>query len=219
MAAQRGHDWLHQGDPFWPAQAAVAATVLLSLLLADPLTLGPRYLLPGIELVLFAALVKVVPSRATEQSPGRRRFALSVIGLVSLATLVSLARLVHFLISGGEVAGERLIESGLVLWLTNVVLFAVWFWEMDRGGPVARFRHPDALADFLFPQMDPDVGMKEWRPGFGDYLYTSLTNSTAFSPTDTLPLTHTAKLVMALQSVTALATIGLVVARAVNILG
>jgi uncharacterized membrane protein len=219
MEERRVRDRIEHGDPFWPAQAAVAATVLLSLLLADPLTLGPRYLLPGIELLLFLALVKVVPSRATEHSTARRRFALSVIGLVSLATLVSLARLIHFLVSGGAVAGERLIESGAVLWLTNVLLFAVWYWEMDRGGPVARFRHPDALADFLFPQMDPDVGMKDWRPGFGDYLYTSLTNSMAFSPTDTMPLTHTAKLVMALQSVTALSTIGLVVARAVNILG
>jgi hypothetical protein len=217
--AARVRDRIARGDPFWPAQVAVAGAVLLSLLLADSLTIGPRWLLPAIEGTLFVVLVTVVPRRATKHSQGRRTFALCVIGLVSAATIYSLTRLVHFLISGGEVGGERLIESGAVLWVTNVLLFAVWYWELDRGGPVARHLHPDALADFQFPQMDPDVGMKEWRPGFGDYLYTSLTNSVAFSPTDTMPLTLTAKGLMALQSLTALLTIALVVARAVNILG
>jgi uncharacterized membrane protein len=219
MEAARVRDRIERGDPFWPAQAAVAAAVLLSLLLADPLTIGPRWLLPVIEGALFAVLVIVVPRRATKHSRGRRTFALCVIGLVSVATIYSLARLVHFLVSGGDVGGERLIESGAVIWVTNVLLFAVWYWELDRGGPVARHLHPDGLADFQFPQMDPDVGMKEWRPGFFDYLYTSLTNSVAFSPTDTMPLTQTAKALMALQSITALLTIALVVARAVNILG
>ena len=91
---------------------------------------------------------------------------------------------------------------------------------MDRGGPVARFRDPDALPDFQFPQMEnPKLAPPNWRPGFLDYLYTSLTNATAFSPTDTMPLTQTAKVVMSVQSVAALVTVGLVVARAVNILG
>jgi hypothetical protein len=219
MEAARVRDRIERGDPFWPAQAAVASAVLLSLLLADPLTIGPRWLLPVIELALFVVLVTVVPRRATRHSRGRRAFALAVIGLVSAVSIYSLARLVHFLVAGGEVGGERLIESGAVIWLTNVLLFAVWYWELDRGGPVARHLPPDALADFQFPQMDPDVGMKAWRPGFGDYLYTSLTNSVAFSPTDTLPLTLTAKGLMALQSVTALLTVALVVARAVNVLG
>jgi uncharacterized membrane protein len=219
MEAQRVRDRIEHGDPFWPAQAAVAGAILLSLLLADPLTVGPRFLLPGVELVLLVVLVTAVPSRATRHSRGRRRFALAVIGFVSLVNLVSLVRLVHLLVSGGAVGGERLIESGAVIWLTNVLLFAVWYWELDRGGPVTRHLNADALADFQFPQMDPDVGMKDWRPGFGDYLYTSLTNSVAFSPTDTLPLTQTAKLVMAVQSIAALVTLGLVVARAVNVLG
>jgi hypothetical protein len=107
----------------------------------------------------------------------------------------------------------------VVLWGTNVLLFAVWYWEMDRGGPVTRFRHPDMLPDFQFPQMEnPELAPKGWRPGFLDYLYTSLTNATAFSPTDTMPLTQTAKAVMGVQGVAALVTVGLVVARAVNIL-
>jgi hypothetical protein len=139
---------------------------------------------------------------------------------VSLASLVSLGLLVHFLINGGHAGGHRLILSGAVLWATNVLLFAVWYWEMDRGGPVARFLGPHPLHDFQFPQLEnPQLAPSDWRPGFLDYLYTSLTNATAFSPTDTMPLTQTAKLVMGLQSTSALLTVGLVIARAVNILG
>ena len=99
---------------------------------------------------------------------------------------------------GGHAGGHKLILSGAVLWVTNVLLFAVWYWEMDRGGPVARFVDPHPLRDFQFSQMEnPQLAPADWRPGFVDYLYTSLTNATAFSPTDTMPLTQTAKIVMA----------------------
>jgi uncharacterized membrane protein len=210
---------LEEGDPFWPAQLAVAVAIALSLLLPDSLLIGPRWLLPAIELVLLFVLVAVVPRRATRHDRRRRAFALTVVGVVSATTIVSLARLVHYLVAGGQVKGERLIESGALLWLTLVLLFAVFYWEFDGGGPVARLHHPE-FPDFLFPQMDStDHAPPGWRPGFVDYLYLSLTNSVAFSPTDTLPLTGTAKVVMGVQSVTALMTIGLVVARAVNILG
>jgi uncharacterized membrane protein len=209
---------VEEGDPFWPAQLAVAVAIGLNFALADKVTLGPIWLMPAIEGALLAALVAIAgPSgRAKEHAPRRRAFALTVIAIVSAANIASLAMLVDFLINGGEVGGHRLIQSGAVLWATNVLLFAVWYWEMDGGGPVHRFQRTHALLDFQFPQSAP---AGRWRPGFGDYLYTSLTNATAFSPTDTMPLTHTAKLVMALQSVTALLTVGLVVARAVNILG
>lgn len=216
----RLHRRLEEGDPFWPAQVAVALAIGLSLTLPDKLRLGPRVLLPAIETVLLFVLIKVVPRRATRHDRRLRHFALGVVGVVSLTTVLSLARLVHYLIAGGQVGGERLIESGAVLWLTIVLLFAVWYWELDGGGPVARKLHPAPCPDFLFPQLDsPEHAPKDWRPGFVDYLYLSLTNSMAFSPTDTLPLTGTAKVLMGVQSVTALMTIGLVVARAVNILG
>ena len=210
---------LEQGDPYWPAQASIALAIVLSLLLPDDLLIGPRYLLPAVEFVALFVLVVVVPRRATRHDRRRRMFALTVVGLVSATTIVSLARLVHYLIAGGQIGGERLIESGALLWLTLVLLFAVFYWEFDGGGPVARMQHPD-FPDFLFPAMDsPSHVPANWRPGFVDYFYLSLTNSTAFSPTDTLPLTGTAKVLMGIQSVTALMTLGLVVARAVNILG
>ena len=216
----RVRDRVERGDPYWPAQLAVAAAIALNLALANQITIGPRWLLPGVEGLLLIALVIVAPARATVHRVGERRFALAVIGLVSAVNVALLVRLVDELINGGHVGGHALVLSGAVLWATNVLLFAVWYWEMDRGGPVARYRNADAMVDFQFPQMDsPQLAPKGWRPGFLDYLYLSFTNSTAFSPTDTMPLTHTAKIVMAIQSVTALLTVGLVIARAVNILG
>jgi uncharacterized membrane protein len=213
-------DRVEHGDPYWPSQLAVALAIALNLALVDKVTIGPTWALPAIEGLLLVALVVVVPRRATVHSMARRRFALTVIAAVSMANVVSLALLVRYLIDGGDVDGHRLVLSGAVLWATNVLLFAVWYWELDRGGPVARFVDPSRLPDLQFPQMEnPHLAPKHWRPGFGDYLYTSLTNATAFSPTDTMPLTQTAKLVMAVQSTTALLTVALVVARAVNVLG
>jgi uncharacterized membrane protein len=220
MEADRVRDRIEHGDPYWPAQLAVGLAIVLNLALANQITIGPRWLLPGVEGILLVSLVVVAPARATVQRVRERRFALAVIGLVSLVNIVLLGRLIDQLINGSTVGGRSLILSGAVLWVTNVLLFAVWYWEMDRGGPVARYLNATALVDFQFPQMDsPDLAPEGWRPGFLDYLYLSLTNSTAFSPTDTMPLTHTAKIVMAIQSVTALLTVGLVIARAVNILG
>jgi hypothetical protein len=221
MEADRVRDRIEHGDPYWPAQLAVGLAIALSLALTDQIMIGPRWLLPGVEGILLVALVVVAPARATVHRVGERRFALAVIGLVSLVNVVLLGRLVDHLINGGHgVGGRPLILSGAVLWVTNVLLFAVWYWEMDRGGPVARYLNATALVDFQFPQMDdPKLAPEGWRPGFLDYLYTSFTNSTAFSPTDTMPLTHTAKAVMAIQAMTALLTVGLVIARAVNILG
>jgi uncharacterized membrane protein len=219
MERARVRDRLEHGDPYWPAQLSVALAIALNLALTEKVTIGPTWLLPSVEGVLLVALIVVAPQRATKHSVGRRRFALAVIGLVSVGNIVSLGLLIHYLINGGKAGGHALILSGAVLWVTNVLLFSVWYWEMDRGGPVHRFLTPDALPDFQFPQMEnPQFAPKGWRPGFLDYLYTSLTNATAFSPTDTMPLTQTAKIVMAIQSVAALLTIGLVVARAVNIL-
>ena len=217
---RRLDDRLEKGEPLWPAQLAVAVAILLHLALAEQISLGPRWVMPAIEGVLLVALIVVSPARAPAHAGGRRAFALVVVGLVSFANIVSLGLLVHYLIAGGAAKGSPLIGSGVLLWATNVLLFSVWLWELDRGGPAVRHLHDDAQPDLQFPQMEnPGLAPAGWRPAFGDYLYTSLTNATAFSPTDVMPLTHSAKLVMSLQSVTALATLGLVVARAVNILG
>jgi hypothetical protein len=220
MSERRALRRLELGDPYWPSQLAVALIIALQVTLTDQISPGPWWLAAAIESVLLAALVVVTPARATRHTPGRRKLAMTLIGVVSLINIIALLLLVHYLVTGGDVDGESLILSGVKLLATNVLLFALWFWELDRGGPVERFSRPDALPDFQFPQMDnPHLAPPNWRPGFGDYLYTSLTNATAFSPTDVLPLTHTAKAIMAVESVSSLVTIGLVLARAVNILG
>lgn len=203
----------------WPAQVAVAATIVIGFAQPERVSAGPSWLLPAFEAVLLVTLAAVTPARATDYSAPRRRFTLVVIGIVTLANVVSLCLLVNHLING-QGSGRELIVSGAGLWATNVLLFGVWYWQLDRGGPEERFLAPDALPDLQFPQMEnPAFAPSGWRPGFVDYAYTSLTNATAFSPTDTMPLTHTAKTLMGIQSVTALLTLGLVVARAVNILG
>jgi uncharacterized membrane protein len=211
---------IEDGDALWPAQAAVAVAIALNLGLSHRLLIGPRWVLPGVEAVLLAVLIGITPYRAARQESERRRLALTVIALVSLTNVVTLGLLVHYMINGGKVHGHELIVSGALAWATNVLLFAVWYWELDRGGPVARYLEPDRLPDFQFPQMEnPSLAPEGWRPGFVDYLYTSFTNATAFSPTDTMPLTPIAKSLMGIQSLAALVTVGLVVARAVNILG
>lgn len=213
---------LEEGDPLWPAQLAVAIAIALHLTLADKLVVGPKALIPAVEGLLLLTLVVVAPQRASGIRRHDRGLLWTILGLVTLAYLVSLGLLVHYLIAGGKVGGHALIGSGVVLWATNVLLFSVVYWDLDRGGPLNRYAKAKQWPDFQFPQMDnPDLTPrgKEWQPSFLDYLYTSLTNATAFSPTDTMPLTQAAKLFMGIQGTAAIVTVGLVVARAVNILG
>jgi hypothetical protein len=206
-------------EPFWPAQLAAAAALVLYLTLPHALIMGPRWLVPGVEAVLLLGLVVTTPTRHHGQSSQLRALIVALVGLVSLTTLVSLFLLARFLLDGSPARGHALLFAGAVLWMTNVLIFGIWYWELDRGGPGKRLRHGECgVPDFLFPQIaDPrlDPG---WHPRFADYLYTSYTNATAFSPTDTLPLSRMAKLLMAAQSLIALTTILLVVARAVNVL-
>ena len=206
--------------PFWEPQLVVACAIALQLSLSEQVTPGPNWLLPSLEGILLIGLVIVSPHPNVRHSPLRRHVAIGMIGFVSAANIVSLVMLSHRLLIGGRENGHALILSGIVLWCTNVLLFGLWYWEVDRGGPAARVRGDRDWPDFLFPQMsDPRWAPPDWRPRLIDYLYVSLTNATAFSPTDTMPLTPAAKWMMGAQSVASLVTVGLVVARAVNILG
>ncbi len=214
---------VEDGDPLWPAQLAIAMAIALHLTLSDKLVVGPKWLIPAVEGLLLLTLIVVSPQRASRLGWRHQRGLLwSILGLVILTYLVSLGLLVHYLVTGGKVGGHALIGSGLVLWVTNVLLFSVLYWDLDRGGPLSRYEKARPWPDFQFPQMEnpqlTPMGDK-WQPSFVDYLYTSLTNATAFSPTDTMPITETAKLLMGTQGTAAIVTLGLVVARAVNILG
>jgi hypothetical protein len=208
-------------DPYWPAQLTVLATIALDLDLPNKLTLHPAWLLPALEGLLLVGLVVTTPRGGAVPPPSRRRFALGLVGIVSAANLLSLVLLVHYMLHmATAIDGRALIFAGVEIWITNILLFAVWYWELDRGGPQARKGTKPPPPDFLFPQMTEDrLGRWDWRAGFVDYLYVSFTNVSAFSPTDTMPLSHLAKMLFLVQSVMSIVTIGLVVARAVNILG
>lgn len=207
--------------PIWGPILVVAIVIALNVVLPNKLRLGPRWLLPGLEALLLVGLALASPQRRVRHSRRRRAVVLTLIALVSLTNAVSLALLCHYLVAGGQhETGKTLILSGALLWINNILVFGLWYWELDRGGPLDRMRHTKQPPDFLFVQMSsPEWAPKGWIPGLVDYLYLSFTNATAFSPTDTMPMTAMAKSLMAGQSLVALITVGLVVARAVNILG
>jgi uncharacterized membrane protein len=206
-------------EPFWPAQATILAAIALQLLLPARLTAGPTWLVPALEGALLIGMFFATPRQLEHEHPRRRRVALGLTAFVSAANVFSLAELTHLLLHREVSDGRELIVSGVLIWLTNFLIFALWYWEIDRGGPGKRAAGHDGAPDFLFPQMADDrIEPLAWRPKFIDYLYVSLTNNTAFSPTDTMPLTPIAKSIMGIQATVSLLTIGLIVSRAVNIL-
>jgi uncharacterized membrane protein len=150
----------------------------------------------------------------------RRRLALGTIAIVSAANAASIILLVHLLINGAEATtAATLFRAAVHMWVVNVLLFGLWYWQLDGGGPLERPACAPADRDFLFPQQtEPSLLERAWRPLFLDYLYVSFTNATAFSPTDTMPLSRWAKMLMLVQSAISLALAVMVVARAVNFL-
>ncbi|GGG12078.1 hypothetical protein GCM10007304_27570 [Rhodococcoides trifolii] len=208
------------GEPRWAAAIAMLAMIALQVSLPDGLNLTSRYVLPTIEAVLLVVLVAANPLRIDRISTPLRALSLTLITLASLANAYSAVRLVVDIVTGAHgVQAPALLATGGAIYLTNIIVFGLWYWELDRGGPAARSAGLAEYPDFLFPQMTaPGMADPHWEPRFADYLYVSFTNATAFSPTDTMPMTRWAKLAMSIQSVIALATVAMVLARAINIL-
>ncbi len=210
-----------EGEARWQAAVAVAVAVALQYPLPGRLTLvHPVWLLPTLQGLLLVALVMANPRRINTESRAIRLLGLTLAALLSLANAWSVARLVLGLVQGslGGSAGPLLVTGGTT-WLINVIVFALWYWEFDRGGPVARANAVRMYPDFQFVQMaSPQLAPPDWEPAFGDYLYLSFTNATAFSPTDTMPLSRWAKMGMTAQAAVSIVIVALVVARAVNIL-
>jgi len=210
-----------EGEPRWPVTATVLIAIGLQLMVPSRLVVNPIWLLPSIELVLLALLIAANPRRISRDHQVVRAGSLTLVAVATFANVWTAVHLVDGLINGTEPepAGQ-LLAYGAAIWATNVIVFALWYWEFDRGGPVARAKGTNPYPDFQFAQMQtPELASNEWEPGFLDYLYLSFTNATAFSPTDTLPLSRWAKMAMLAQSCVSLVTVALVVARAVNILG
>ena len=197
----------------WIAELTLLIAAGLQLTISDKLRIGPKYLISSLLILLVFGIAFTAPKRHLGKAASHITIATLLIAIVSLANAGELALLVSALIHNSDIPGKSLLSGALAIFLTNIIVFGLWYWELDSPGLSGR--HKKAARDFQFPQS----GKEGWEPLFFDYLYTSLTNSTAFSPTDTMPLTHIAKLLMSAQALIALITVVLVTARAVNILG
>ncbi len=211
------------------------ATVAVGLVIALQLTLalaslgggwrlaglpGWVWLIPVVpEVALLGALSLSAPRHRLEQTGHRRTVALALVGVITVANALALVALLASVLNGAETSGGELLFKGLTIWSTNVITFGLLFWEVDRGGPMRRGAPGPAARDFQFPQ-DENRKLAEpnWHPRLADYVYVSFTNAIAFSPTDAMPLTRRAKMMMLVESAISATTVLLVAARAVNIL-
>lgn len=225
-----GTDTLHEEEveSRWEAAPAIALVIGVQLLLAlvsrqEGWTLWELswwvWLVPvAPEVALLVPLAWHRPRRRLEQMGLRRTLALALLGIISLANALLLVALIASLVRGDKTSGAQLLLEAASVWGTNVIAFGLWFWGFDRGGPVRRLRPDPPPPDFQFPQMEnPQLAEPDWHPHLVDYIYVSFTNSIAFSPTDAMPLSRWAKLLMLFESAVSSLTVLLVAARAVNI--
>ena len=221
------HEAIREASPFAVGVALIqAALAAVSARAGWDLLDGVGWLLWALTAAAWLVLALVLLAGLSEGMGGRdvRRWLVErLLGLVVLLSVVQTGLLVASLVNATDVrlTGPQLLQSGATLWVSNVIAFGLAFWEADAGGPVRRAMAPERRnADFAFPQDgDASLGPDDWSPHLIDYVYVSLTNSIAFSPTDTMPLTRRAKGLMALGALVSAITVLLVAARAVNILG
>jgi uncharacterized membrane protein len=215
--------WLRhtQGERRWPVTLSVVAAIILQFLLPARYTQPlPYWLMPTLEVALLVGLNIADPVRIEKRGPYVRAASIVLIALITIANAVSAVLLIRAILEGktGSSAGP-LFATGASIWATNVIAFALWYWEFDRGGPVHRAHGTRLHPDLMFPQMvSPQLAPPDWEPQFADYFYLAFTNATAFSPTDVMPLARWAKLTMLVQAAISLGIGALVIARAVNIL-
>jgi hypothetical protein len=221
---------------FWLARGAILVIVLFQLGIVNDLAVGPRWLAPVMELALLVPLSLATAwtqTRARAASTveqwahiGRyrqivRRLAFTLTAVCTLMNFGALVRLIAAIMAGHAGSGKAMLLDAANIWATNVVIFALWFWSLDRGSPAAKGLFEPA-GDFVFTQQTGGLAecerFKNWSPGFVDYLFLAFTNATAFSPADTFPLTARAKLLMMAESAISLCTIAIVASRAVGIL-
>ncbi len=222
---RQGRSYEHR----FPAAFAIVVGVALYAALPSDLTIGSRFAIPALELALLVPVLAFNPHRIKHQTRLSRALSLALVGVIGIANLISLVLLIRALVQGAANDSHKLLLAALQVWITNIIVFGLAYWELDRGGPVQRAklsRDEIPLADFRFSQDEDADAVSEvagsssnrvdWAPVFADYLYVSLTNSSAFSPTDTMPLSSRAKLLMGIQASSALVVSLLVIARAVG---
>ena len=211
-------------EPRWPIAIAIGSYLALMIVLRiyepDRPALGTRWLVPAVLGGLLVALVLADPARIEGRARWLRKLSGVLILALAVMALAATALLIADLIKGSHVtdSASPLLVSGALIWLGNCLVFSLLYWHFDSGGPLARYRSERTYRDFAFTQhMSPELAPPGWRPQYIDYLILGLTTSTAFSPTDVMPIAPWAKLTMALQSIISLAVVGLVIARAVNV--
>ncbi len=214
--------WQRSTEPEsrWPVFGAIVIVIAGQTWVANSLALRPVWLLPVVAGVLLLASVAVyIPSR-TEPSRTARLLSLSVVGVLIIANVLSLALLVRGVFLGSTLSPTGLLLAGAALWIVNVAVFALLHWELDGGGPEARADGYEDYPDLVFPQQQQDqqgLAAADWKPSFSDYLFVSLTCGTAFSPTDAMPYSKQAKLVMGVEATLSFAIAAMLLARAINI--
>jgi len=203
----------------WHAQLVFLLAVALQYSIPNELRWGSKLTIAVIELILVGSIGITAPKRHISFKSFNRTIALLLIGVLSFANISSLVLVINGLLYGTQIPGRHLVTAAFAIFLTNVIVFSLWYWELDGPGLTGVKKH-DAKPKFDFPQMESKIkDCEDWEPTYFDYLYLSITNASAFSPTDTLPLTHLAKAIMSAQALISLLTVVLVTARAVNILG
>jgi hypothetical protein len=201
--------------------AAVLAVIILTVLLPHSLIVHPRWGVPIAEAILLVAVIIADPGKIDRRSRPVRALSVTLIVILVATTLWCTTQLIVQLIRGGPAtsSGGALLAAGGIVWLSNCLSFGLLYWELDSGGPAVRAHGLPAHPDFAFPQqLSPEIAPENWRPRFVDYLYLGFTSATAFSPTDAMPLRPWNKIAMMAQSMISLAILGLVIARAVNVL-
>jgi uncharacterized membrane protein len=207
-----------RAEPRWPASLALLTCVALYVVLPGRLVIGPRWVVPALIILVLMSL-STRRHRHPDEPPRVRHLTLGLITLVTLANVTSMVLLVQRLLNTSVSQGRALIYSAVSVWLTNIIVYGVWFWEVDRGGPTRRAAGLKLVYDLQFPQMEnPQLAPAEWEPRFTDYLYTSFANGTSFAPADAMPLSRRMKVLFVSESMVSFVTVAVVAARAVNIL-
>ncbi len=210
----------HRHEHRFPVVAAVLANLALILFIPERVQLLPSWVVPLLGVLLLTPLIAFNPRRLTRETTWSRWLSISLAILLTLANQVTVVLTIVQLLSG-RASVSTVLLTALQVWVSSIIAFGLVYWELDRGGPVAR-RQPvlweASEADFQFPQNTDQGRGAAWRPVYLDYLYVALTNMMAFSPTDTMPLTVRAKMMMGYQSLAGFILLALVISRAVNIL-
>ena len=220
-ASAPGNEPTVVGEARWPMAVAVLTVIVLTVLLPNSLVTRPRWGVPVVESLLLIAVIIGDPGKIDRRSRPVRTMSVTLIMLLVLTTLWCTAQLIDQLVTGGAATSSAgtLLAAGGIVWVSNCLAFGLLYWELDSGGPAVRAHGLPAHPDFAFPQqLSPEIAPPDWRPQFIDYLYLGFTTATAFSPTDVSPLRSWNKIAMLAQSMISLILLGLVIARAVNVL-